>query len=123
MNQLKGEYKCESLGLLKYFNLAKALNDKFEELELEYIPRVQNFQAKELAQTASGYKVLRKGLQKLIEIRKPLAECNIEVYHIDEIEQDDWQKEIVHYLQNPSSSHDRKLIYRVIFYTILGGEL
>lgn len=35
INQLKVEYKCDSQSLLKYFNLAKVLIKKFEEVVLD----------------------------------------------------------------------------------------
>lgn len=76
-----------------------------------------------MAQTTSSYSILRKHFNKFIEVRRYIMECNFEVLNIDEIEPMDWRMDILEFLRNPSSNHDRKLKYKTLFYTVLGDEL
>lgn len=65
--QLKLNYKCESLNLYRYFEIANRLISKFDVVVLEYIPWQENIQANELAQNTYGYKIIRKHFHKIIE--------------------------------------------------------
>ncbi|XP_073133888.1 uncharacterized protein [Henckelia pumila] len=55
LRQVAGEYKCTSLSLDQYFSAASQLTDDFEEINFQYVPRQQNWEANELSQIASGY--------------------------------------------------------------------
>lgn len=49
---LKHKYKCESLNLFRYFEIANILLSKFDKVILKYITWIENFHADELAQNA-----------------------------------------------------------------------
>ena len=57
--------------------------EKFKKVTIEYVPKHYNGDAKQLAQHASGYRPI-EGVMTL------------------EFPADDWRKEIVEYLENPS---------------------
>ncbi|MCH79701.1 hypothetical protein A2U01_0000455, partial [Trifolium medium] len=118
VNQINGNYRREKKNLLRYLEIAKTLITRFDEVRLEHVPRIKNLGANELAQSASGYKIAKEYFDKIIEIRKPIHECNMEILNIDDIATDDWRFEINSYLQDPKSSSDKKLKYKSLFYTL-----
>jgi hypothetical protein len=64
-----------------------------------------------LAQSASGY-------------RENQAVFALEVYALGmDLAEDDWRKEIVDYLEDPSSKVSRKLRYEAIKFFLLDGSL
>lgn len=75
-----------------------------------------------MAQIASGYKVLKHCFEKVIGERQ-ISKMDAEVLVIDEIHSSDWRKQLIDYLQNPSSNYDKKLKFRALHYTTLGVEL
>jgi len=52
-----------------YYAAANALLKRFTHVEVQYIPCTENQEANDLAQMASGYKVLKEQIQEVIEIR------------------------------------------------------
>jgi hypothetical protein len=78
---------------------------------LQHIPREHNEEANRLAQSASGYK----------ESQEAFA-TEICVLGID-LAEDDWRKEIVDYLEDPSRKVSRKLRYKAIKFVLLDGSL
>jgi hypothetical protein len=78
---------------------------------LQHIPREHNEEANRLAQSAAGYRE------------------NLEVFAEDmcafgsDLAEDDWRKEIVDYLENPSRKVSRKLRYKAIKFGLLDGRL
>lgn len=97
--------------------------------------------ANDLAQIASGYKISKEKLHKVIEVRGKVVatrlipldlektklgyadEGNFEILVIDNLTDGDWRKPIVVYLQNPITSNDRKTRHRALSYVLLGSEL
>jgi hypothetical protein len=78
---------------------------------LQHIPRENNGEANRLAQSASGYR----------ENKEVFA---IDVYAFgSDLAEDDWRKEIVDYLENPSQKVSRKLRYKAIKFVILYERL
>ncbi|XP_050890317.1 uncharacterized protein LOC127095710 [Lathyrus oleraceus] len=93
---------------------------------IRHIPRIENMIANDLAQIASGYKISKEKLHKVIEVRGKVVETrlipsdlektklgcadegNFEILAIDSLTDGDWIKPIVVYLQNPTASTDRK---------------
>jgi hypothetical protein len=81
----------------------------FQLVILQHIPREHNEEANRLAQSASGYGE------------------NQEVFASDvcafgsDLAEDDWRKEIVDYLENPSRKVSRKLRYKAIKSVLLDG--
>ncbi|XP_073125417.1 uncharacterized protein [Henckelia pumila] len=70
LRQVAGEYKCTSLSLAPYFAAASQLADDFEEINFQYVPRQQNWEANELDQIASGLKLSEELTHRLVLIQK-----------------------------------------------------
>jgi hypothetical protein len=78
---------------------------------LQHIPWEHNKEANRLAQSASGYRDNQEVFAKdVCAFGSDLAE-------------DDWRKEIVDYLENPSRKVSRKLRYKAIKFVLLDGRL
>lgn len=108
---------------------------------IRHIPRLENQVANDMAQIASGYKISKEKLKKVIEVRGKVVatrltpsdlektklgyidEGNFEILVVDNLTNEDWRKPIVVYLQNPTASADRKTRYRALSYVLLGIEL
>jgi hypothetical protein len=83
----------------------------FKLVILQHIPREHNEEANRLAQSASGYRENQEVFAKdVCAFGSNLAE-------------DDWRKEIVDYLENPSRQVSRKLRYKAIKFVLLDGRL
>jgi len=82
INQLAGSYECQSEILIAYYEKSMRLLKEFKEFRLEHVPRLHNEEANRLAQHASGYQPM--------------------VNTLSAIGADDWRKEIVDYLKDPS---------------------
>lgn len=95
----------------------------FDEVILEHISRVQNFKANEFAHIAFGYKLSKLCFETLFGERDILPRRNAEVMNIDEIQPNEWRRQIGDYLQNLGSSSDRKLKFRSLHCTNMGDEL
>jgi hypothetical protein len=74
---------------------------EFKIVKLEHIPKFHSSEANRLAQGASGY--------------RPIL--------IVELSAEDWRKEIINYLKDPSKKVDKQLRYRAIKYVLLEDEL
>ncbi|XP_045831048.1 uncharacterized protein LOC123922369 [Trifolium pratense] len=72
LKQLTKEYKCIKEHLIRYFVIANALLKRFDSIDIEHVPRIENQEANDLAQIASGYKVSKARLEQLIEIKEKL---------------------------------------------------
>jgi hypothetical protein len=78
---------------------------------LQHIPREHNEEANRLAQSASGYKENQDAFAAdMCTLGTDLAE-------------DDWRKEIVDYLKDPSRKVSRKLRYKAIKFVVLDDNL
>ena len=89
INQLIGEYECKDDILRLYHEECLRLLEEFKKVTIEHVPKFHNSDANRLAQHASGYRLM-EGLMAL------------------ELIADDWRKEIVDYLKDPSKKVDRK---------------
>jgi len=133
----------------EYEALITGLEILLELGEIQHIPRIENQEANDLAQKASGYKVSKDKTQEPIEIKnkrsskeappKKLlmpklggAEASdehaqglnlVEIFVINNLTDDDWRKPIVNYLENPEGTTSRKIKYRALSYVIVGNEL
>ncbi|WJX95108.1 hypothetical protein P8452_76467 [Trifolium repens] len=72
LKQLTKEYKCIKEHLMKYFVIAISLLKRFDQVIFEHVPRIENQEANDLAQIASGYKISSGKLEELIEIKDKL---------------------------------------------------
>ncbi|WJX26318.1 hypothetical protein P8452_15256 [Trifolium repens] len=72
IKQLTKEYKCIQEHLMKYFVIAFSLLKQFESYVIQHVPRIENREANDLAQIASGYKMSKDGFEALIEVKDKL---------------------------------------------------
>jgi hypothetical protein len=111
IKQLNGQYECRNDILRNYYEECKEILKSFQLVILQHIPRENNEEANRLAQSASGYRENQKVIANdIYSFRSDLAE-------------DDWTKEIVDYLENPSRKVSTKLRYKVIKFVLLDGCL
>src|SRR4030042_700953 len=73
VKQLKKEYKCVKENLIVYIATANALIKRFDRANIQHIPRIENQEANDLAQVASGYKISKDMLKELIEVKEKLT--------------------------------------------------
>jgi len=89
INQLAGSYECRSEILITYYEKIMQLLREFKDFRLEHVPRLHNEEANRLAQHASGYQ----------PILNTISAINV----------DDWRKEIIDYLKDPSKKVERRV--------------
>ena len=104
INQLIGLYECKDDILRDYYEKCQSLIDGFPMVTIKHIPKAQNQEANRLAQSASSYQQIQ------------------EVFN-NEIVADDWRREIIDYLKNPSQKVSRKLRFKSIKYVLLDDQL
>jgi ribonuclease HI len=111
VKQLNGQYECRNDILRNYYEECKEILKSFHLVILQHIPRENNGEGIRLAQSASGYR----------ENQNVFA---IDIYSFgSDLAEDDWRKEIVDYLDNPSRKVSRKLRYKAIKFVLLDGSL
>jgi len=103
INQLAGIYECRSKVLITYYEKSMQLLKEFKDFRLEHVPRLHNEEANRLAQLASGYQPILNTLSA--------------------IGADDWRKEIIVYLKDPSKKVERRVRFQATKYVLLGDEL
>jgi ribonuclease HI len=97
IKQLNGQYECRNDILRNYYEECKEILKSFQLVILQHIPREHNEEANRLAQSAFGYRESQEVFStEVCAFGSDLAE-------------DDWRKEIVDYLENPSRKVSRKL--------------
>jgi ribonuclease HI len=111
IKQLNGQYECKSDALRSYYEECREILKSFPLVILQHIPREHNEEANRLAQSASGYKENQEAFATEIwPLGMDLAE-------------DDWRKQIVDYLKDPSRKVSRKLRYKAIKFVLLDDNL
>jgi ribonuclease HI len=111
IKQLNGQYECKSDALRSYYEECREILKSFQSVILQHIPREHNEEANKLAQSASGYKESQEAFAtEICALGMDLAE-------------DDWRKEIVDYLKDPSRKVSRKLRYKAIKFVLLDDSL
>jgi len=103
INQLAGIYECRCEVLIAYYERSVQLLREFKDFRLEHIPRLHNEEANRLTQHASGY-------QPILEI-------------LSAVSADDWRKEIIDYLKDPSRKVKRRVRFQATKYVLLEEEL
>ena len=103
INQLAGIYECRSEVLITYYEKSMELLREFKDIHLEYVPWLHNEEANRLAQHASGYQPMLNTLSA--------------------IGADDWRKEIIDYLKDPSEKVERCIRFQATKYVLLRDEL
>jgi hypothetical protein len=105
--QLTEEYKCESESLFPFWIQCRELMAQFRYISLNWIPRLQNTEANDLAQTASGYKDVA-------------GEADFQVQFL---EPDDWRADIFNYLKDPARGAPKRTRYRAMKYVLIGDDM
>jgi hypothetical protein len=100
INQLDGEYECKD-DIWVYHEQCLQLLKEFKMVKLKHIAKCHNEEANRLTQVASGY--------------RPILAL--------ELPPNDWRKEIIYYLKDPSKKVDKQLRYKAIKYVLLEDEL
>ena len=90
--------------LIAYYERCVQLLKEFRDFRLEHIPRLHNEEANRLAQHAPGY--------------QPILGVSL-----SSISANDWRKEIVDYLRDPSMKVERRVRFQDTKYVLLDGEL
>ena len=90
--------------LISYHERCLQLLKEFKDFHLEHIPRLHNEQANRLAQHASGYQPILGVFSSAIGA-------------------DDWRKDIIDYLKDPSKKVERSVIFQATKYVLLDDEL
>jgi len=103
INQLAVIYECRSEVLIIYYEKCIQLLKEFKGFQLEHVPRLHNEEANRLAQHASGY--------------QPIS--NI----LSAVTADDWRKEIIDYLKDPSKRVERRVRFQATKCVLLEEEL
>jgi len=103
INQLARIYECRSEVLITYYERSIQLLSEFKDFRLEHVPRLHIEEANRLAQHASGY-------QPILNI-------------LSAVSTDDWRKEIIVYLKDPSKRVERRVRFQAIKYVLLEEEL
>jgi len=73
IKQLTKEYKHVKENLIIYFAIATALLKRFDRANIPHVPRIENQEANDLAQIASGYRITEIKFEELIKIREKLS--------------------------------------------------
>ena len=103
INQLPGIYECRSEVLLTYYEKSLQFLKKFKDFRLEHVPRLHNEEANRFAQDASRYQPILNTLST--------------------ISANDWRKEIIDYLKDPSEKVERRVRFQATKYVLHGEEL
>ena len=104
INQLICTYECKDDILRIYHEECCQLLKEFKKVTIEHVPKFYNGDANRLAQQASGYRPI-EGVMVL------------------ELPTDDWRREIVDYLKNPSKKVNQRTRFQATKYVLLEGEL
>jgi len=103
INQLARIYECRSEVLITFYEKSMQLLKEFKDFRLEHVPRLHNEEANRLTQHASGYQPILNALSA--------------------ISANDWRKEIIGYLKDPSKKVQRRVRFRANKYVLLEDEL
>jgi len=149
LKQLIEEYRCAKENLIMYYVGANALLKRFSHVEIQHIPRLENQEANDVAQKASGYKASKEDVQETIEVRNKRSSKDafpqkwlipklggtgapgehaqgknmVKNFVTNNLTDDGWRKPIVNYLENPDGITCRKIKYRALSYIIMGNNL
>jgi ribonuclease HI len=91
ISQLTEEYRCESESLFPLWMQYRELMTQFRYINFCWIPRLQNAEANDLAQRASGYKAITDKAD----------------FPVQFLETGDWRADIFNYLKDLARGHLR----------------
>jgi len=104
VNQIIKIYDCNDDILRIYHEECLELLRKSKMVSIEHIPKIQNEEPNKLAQNASGY--------------RPIHEITTL-----ELVADDWMRDIIDYLKNPSQKVSMQLRYKETKFVVLEEDL
>jgi ribonuclease HI len=107
ISQLTEEYKCESESLFPLWEECQELMAQFRYINFYWIPRIQNSEANDLAQIASGYKNVVDGADLQVHL----------------LEQGDWRADIFNYLKDPARGAPKRIRYKAMKYVLIGDDI
>jgi hypothetical protein len=107
ISQLTEEYRCESESLFPLWEQCQELMAQFRYINFYWIPRIQNSDANDLAQMASGYKAMADGADLQIHL----------------LEQGDWRANIFNYLKDPAQGAPKRICYKAMKYVMIGDDM
>jgi hypothetical protein len=107
ISQLTEEYRCESELLFPLWVQCQELMAQFRYINFYWIPRIQNSEANDLAQMASGYKVMAD-------------RADLQVHLLD---QGDWRADIFNYLKDSAQGHSRGYVTKAMKYVLIGDDM
>jgi hypothetical protein len=85
----------------------RELMTRFRYINFHWIPRSQNTEANDLAQTASGYKDVADGADFQVQFMEP----------------DDWRADIFNYLKDSARGAPKRIRYRAMKYVLIGDDM
>lgn len=71
------EYKCIRDNLLIYFVNENSMLKWFNIVDIEHVPQIKKQEANDLAQVVSGYKVAKRKLKNLTEVKDKLVSTSV----------------------------------------------
>jgi ribonuclease HI len=136
IRQVNGVYEVRKPELVPYCEVAKKLMEKFENIQVDHIPRGQNASVDALAKLAAALIFLdREPVQVTAEERWLLPavlelipqEYEVNTIVIANVEEDDWRKPFLDYFNHGSLPDDpatrRQLLRRAPSYLLKAGVL
>ncbi|XP_073137497.1 uncharacterized protein [Henckelia pumila] len=129
LRQVAGEYKCTSLSLIPYFAATSQLADDFVEINFQYVPRQQNWEANELAQISSELRLSEELTHRLVLIQKKnhpsimQMGLQVETFNLYTNLAGDWQEELKEALKFPEKSTPYGVRMKVLNYILMEGDL
>lgn len=128
IRQITGQYKCYHPLLAVQLNKVKSLLQHFDDSQFQHVLKIQNDEANQMAQIASGVKILKGNNERVIRIQKQFLPFSIErdEYKLEAMTIDisnDWRIPISRYLTNPNEKVDRTIRCRAVNYVVLGNDL
>jgi ribonuclease HI len=107
ISQLTEEYRCESELLFLLWVQCQELMAQFRYINFHWIPRIQNSEANDLAQMASGYKAVADRADLQVHL----------------LEQGDWRADIFNYLKDPARGAPKRIRYEAMKYVLIGDDM
>jgi ribonuclease HI len=107
ISQLMEEYRCESESLFPLWMQCHELMTQFRYIIFYWIPRSQNAEANDLAQKASGYKVITGKANFLVQL----------------LELGDWRADIFNYLKDLARGTPKRIRYKAMKYVLVGDDM
>ena len=103
--------------------LALRLLNEFDNIVIRHMPKEMNFEANELAQLTSRYKINASTLKKLIELKGCCVSVKErEVYLLGQLNPSNCRKPIVEFLKDLNVAVDKKIKIKALNYVMLGDS-